>query len=88
MYPQLENGMHFRLDKINKTKDYFITDICQKGIMSKTLSKCIAAFDSVDKTLLILPSTKWQCFYCFTCYCYWCVCCKFWFIVSFAMMSS
>ena len=26
IYPQLDNGMQFRFDKINQIKDYFIAD--------------------------------------------------------------
>ena len=44
----------FRLNEINKTKDYFNTKIQQRKTMSKPLSKCIAAFDYFDKTLIVL----------------------------------
>ena len=54
MYSQLENVMQFRLDKINKIKDYFITEIREREAMSKILSINIAGLDYFDKTLLVL----------------------------------
>ena len=41
----------FRLNKINKIKDYFNSEIQERKAMSKKLSKYIAAFDYFDKTL-------------------------------------
>ena len=39
-------------------KDYFIAETREREKMSKTLSKYIAAFDYVDKTLLVLSATS------------------------------
>ena len=47
-----------RLNEINKIKDYFSSEIQEKTTMSKKLSKYIAAFDYIDKTLIILPATS------------------------------
>ena len=58
MYPQLDNGMQFRLNEINRIKDYSIAVIHEREKMSKILSKCIA-------------SNNWYCFYCFLYYYYW-----------------
>ena len=58
MYPQLDNRMLFRLNKINKIKDYFMSEIHARDTMSKTLSKCITAFDYFDKSLLVLSVTS------------------------------
>ena len=47
----------FWLNEINKIKDYFNSEI-QKKAMSKKLSKYIAAFDYIDKTLIVLSATS------------------------------
>ena len=57
MYPNLNvslNDQHFRLNKINEIKDYFIAKIKEREPMSKRLSKYIASFDYFDKSLIIL----------------------------------
>ena len=41
---------NFRLNEINKIKDYFNSEIQEKKLMSKKLSKYISAFDYIDKT--------------------------------------
>ena len=46
-----------RLNGTNKIKYYFNTEIQERNTMSKKLSKHIAAFDYIDKTLTVL-STK------------------------------
>ena len=46
----------FRLNEINKIKDYFNSEIQERKTMSKKLSKYIAAFDYFDKTLIVLPA--------------------------------
>ena len=48
----------FRLNEINKIKDYFNSEIQERKIMSKKLSKYIAAFDYIDKTLVVLSATS------------------------------
>ena len=40
----------FRLNEINKIRNYFNSEIEERKIMSKNLSKYIAAFDYTDKT--------------------------------------
>ena len=39
-------------------KDYFNSEIQERKAMSKKLSKCIAAFDYIDKTLNVLSATS------------------------------
>ena len=58
MCPQLDNRMLLRFHKINKIKDYFMSEIHARDTMSKTLSKCITAFDYFDKSLLVLSVTS------------------------------
>ena len=45
VYPN--DQQHFRLNKINEIKDYFIAEIKERELMSKRLSKylCISFFD-------------------------------------------
>ena len=58
MYPNLSesisNDQQFRLNKINEIKDYFIAEIRERELMSKNLSKYIASFDYLDKSLTVL----------------------------------
>ena len=54
----LSDQTKFRLNETNKIKDYFSSEIQEKKIMSKRLSKCITAFDYIDKTLIILSATR------------------------------
>ena len=42
----------------DEIKDYFNSEIQERKAMSKTLSKYIAAFDYVDKTLIVLSATS------------------------------
>ena len=50
--------MQLRLNRINKVKDLFISEICERETMCKTLSKHIAVFDCFDKTLLVLSAAS------------------------------
>ena len=57
-YSNLSDQTKFRLNEINKIKDYFNAEIQQRKMMSKKLSKYIVAFDYFDKTLIVLSATK------------------------------
>ena len=57
-YSNLSNQTKFRLNEINKIKDHFNSEIQERKIMSKKLSKYIAAFDYFDKTLIVLSATS------------------------------
>ena len=50
--------MQFRLDEINKIKDYFLAQIWKREAMSKTIIKYITGFDYFVKTIGF-PSSKW-----------------------------
>ena len=52
------NNQHFRLNKVNKIKEYFIADIKEREIIRKRLSKYIASFDYFDKSLIVLSATS------------------------------
>ena len=46
----------FRLDKISKIENYFHEEINQSKSCSKKLSKYVAAFDYIDKILIVLSA--------------------------------
>ena len=52
------NNQHFRLNKIGKIEDYFITEIEERELMSKKLSKYISFLDYFDKSLIVLSVTS------------------------------
>ena len=58
MYPNLSanisNGQQFRSNKINEIKDYFTAEIRERELISKKLSKYIASFDYLVKSLIVL----------------------------------
>ena len=53
----LSEQTKFRLDEISKIENYFIEEINQRKSCSKRLSKYIAAFDYIDKILIVLSAT-------------------------------
>ena len=50
----ISNNQQFRLNKVNEIKHYFIDDIRERELMSKNLSKCIASFEYLGKSLIVL----------------------------------
>ena len=44
----------FRLSRINQIKYYFVAEIKERELMSKSLSKYISSFDYFDKSLTVL----------------------------------
>ena len=54
----LNNQTKFRLDEINKIKDYFEFEIRERESVIKKLSKYTAALDYTDKTLIVLSATS------------------------------
>ena len=53
----LSDQTKFKLSEINKIKVNFTTEVQERKIMSRKLSKYIAAFDYIDKTLIVLSAT-------------------------------
>ena len=53
----LTNQTKFWLDEISKIENYFVEEINQRKSCSKKLSKYIAAFDYIDKILIVLSAT-------------------------------
>ena len=47
----------FRLDEISKIENYFHEEINQRKSCCKNLSKYVAAFDYIDKILIVLSAT-------------------------------
>ena len=66
LYPSLneiscsdrQHRQHFRLNRINEIKDYFLAEIKERELMSKRLSKYIAFWDYFDKYLIVLSATS------------------------------
>ena len=58
MYPNLSentsNEEQPRLNKINEIKNYFLAEIREKELISKSLSKYIASFEYFNKSLIFL----------------------------------
>ena len=54
----LSDQQHFRLNKINEIKDYFVAEIKEEELMSKRFSKYIAFCDYFDKSLIVLSVTS------------------------------
>ena len=54
----LSDQQHFRLNKINEIKDYFVAEIKERELMSKRLTKYIALCDYFDKSLIALSATS------------------------------
>ena len=52
----LSEQTKFRLDEISKIENYFIEEINQRKSCSKKLSKYVAAFDYIDKILIVLSA--------------------------------
>ena len=57
-YSNLSDQAKFRLNEINKIKDYFNSETQERKIMSKKISKQIPAFDYIDNILIALSATS------------------------------
>ena len=53
----LSKQTKMRLDKITEIENYFYQEINRKKSCSKKLSKYVAAFDYIDKVLVVLSAT-------------------------------
>ena len=54
---KLSDQTKFRLDEIKKIENYFNSEINQRKLCSKKLSKYVTAFDYIDKILIVLSAT-------------------------------
>ena len=48
----------YRLNEITKIENYFIEEINQRKWCSKKIRKYVAAFDYIDKILIVLSATS------------------------------
>ena len=53
----LPDQTKFRLNEISKVENYFNSEINQRKLCSKNLSKYVSAFDYTDKIFIILSAT-------------------------------
>ena len=54
----LTDQTKFRLNEISKIENYFNQEIKERKLNSKTLSKYLAAFDYIDKILIVFSETS------------------------------
>ena len=54
----LTDQTKYRLNELNKIENYFKSEINQRKSCSKKLSKYVAAFDYIDKVLIVLRATR------------------------------
>ena len=54
----LTDQTKYRLNELNKIENYFKSEINQRKSCSKKLSKYVAAFDYIDKVLIVLSATS------------------------------
>ena len=54
---KLSDETKFILDEIKKIENYFNSEINQRKLCSKKLSKYVSAFDYIDKILIVLNAT-------------------------------
>ena len=53
----LTDQRKFRLNKISRIESYFNSEINQRKLFSKKLSKYVTVFDYIDKILIVLSAT-------------------------------
>ena len=56
----LSEQTKFRLNEISKIKNYFNQEINQRKLRSEKLSKYVAAFDYIDKVLIVKGNMWWS----------------------------
>ena len=82
IYPNLNsilsNEQQFRRNKINEIKDYFFTEIKERELISKNISKYIASLDYFDKSLNVLSILSGSISSYIIRKCYWSTCRNNW----------
>ena len=58
---KLSDQTKFRLDEIKKIENYVNSEINQRKLCNKKLSKYVSAFNYIDNILTILNATKEEC---------------------------
>ena len=56
-YLKMNNVNKYRLDEINKIKDYFNNEIKERKDILKNLNKYLVIFDYLDKIFIALPAS-------------------------------
>ena len=54
----LSDQTKFRLEEINKIKDYFYSEIQERNTINKKLSRYIVAFTYTEKTFIVLSAAS------------------------------
>ena len=54
----LTDQTKYRLNEKTEIENYFIEEISQRKTCSKKISKYVAAFDYIDKVLIVLSATS------------------------------
>ena len=54
---ELKDLTKYRLDEVNKMKDYFNAEVKERKYIVKKISKYIVAFDYVDKVFITLSAS-------------------------------
>ena len=79
---ELKDLTKYRLDEINKIKDYFNAEIKERKDIVKKISKYIVAFDYADKFFSYTICIVWHFKYCVTCNGCWNTCRNSWSIFN------
>ena len=61
----------FRIDEIKKIENYFNSEINQRKLSSKKLSKYVSTFNYIDKILIVYKRNNWRNLYYFPRKCCW-----------------
>ena len=58
IYPNLNDQQQLWLNKFNEVKDYFIGEIRERELISKSFSKYIVSFEYFNKSLIVLSAAN------------------------------
>ena len=58
IYPNLNDQQQLWLNKFNEVRDYFIGEIRERELISKSFSKYIVSFEYFDKSLIVLSAAN------------------------------
>ena len=58
IYPKLNDQQRLWLNKFNEVKDYFVGEVRERELISKSFSKYIVSFEYFDKSLIVLSAAN------------------------------
>ena len=58
IYPNLNDQQQLWLNKFNEVRDYFIGEIRERELISKSFSKYIVSFEYFNKSLIVLSAAN------------------------------